>query len=56
MAITITALKGRDPFATGRVAVYRNPEFFLPDTGLPVWTAPAVLFTDAAYINAPATH
>lgn len=127
--MAITALKGRDPFATDRVSVYRNlhnglrsvradagphrgtivgharqigltdcvmhvnpkvrariaqgqgrqvhawitgnlavvelsdpqrltyrpherPDFFVPDTGHPVWSAPAVLFTDAAYINA----
>ena len=28
-------------------------EFFIVDTGAPVWTAAAVVFTDAAYIETP---
>lgn len=32
---------------------HQQPVFFLADTGTPVWTAPAVLFTDAAWIEAP---
>lgn len=33
--------------------VYRpheRPEFYLAATGAPIWTAPAVIFTDAAYV------
>jgi hypothetical protein len=36
-----------------RRLVYRpheRPEFYLADTGAPVWIAPAVVFTDAAVI------
>lgn len=29
---------------------HERPEFYLADTGAPVWHAPAVVFTDAAYI------
>ncbi|CAN1570399.1 hypothetical protein MCEMIE22_03177 [Mycobacteriaceae bacterium] len=32
---------------------HQQPVFFLADTGTPVWTAAAVLFTDAAWIEAP---
>jgi hypothetical protein len=28
-------------------------EFFIVDTGAPIWIAAAVVFTDAAYIEAP---
>lgn len=36
-----------------RRMVYRpheRPEFYLAATGAPIWAAPAVVFTDAAYI------
>ena len=31
---------------------YQRAEFFIVDTGQPIWTAAAVVFTDAAYIEA----
>ena len=33
---------------------HQRGEFFVVDTGEPIWTAPAVVFTDAAYIDAAA--
>ena len=32
---------------------HQQPVFFLADTGTPIWTAAAVLFTDAAWIDPP---
>lgn len=32
---------------------HQRPAFFLADTGSAVWTAPAVLFTDAAWVETP---
>jgi hypothetical protein len=33
---------------------HQRAEFFIVETGQPIWTAPAVVFTDAAYIDAAA--
>lgn len=32
---------------------HQRPVFFLPSTGQAVWSAPAVLFTDAAWVETP---
>ncbi len=47
---------GEVSLADPRRLTYRPHQravFFLADTGTAVWTAPAVLFTDAAWVEAP---
>jgi len=38
--------------ATHLLPTHERGEFFIADTGAPIWSARAVVFTDAAYIEA----